>query len=83
MHTFKRILSHRLRTDKEERYTKFQIALQYLPDLDPETASRTLRRWIHNDPPLLTALRRMGYHTSQKYFTLGQVEILREYLGEP
>ena len=83
MHHHKRHLSHRRLPSHEDRYTKFQIAMQYLPDLDPNTASRTLRRWIHDDIPLQKELRRMGYHASQKYFTAQQVDILHEFLGEP
>ena len=83
MHLHKRLLSHRRLPIQETRYTKFQIALQYLPDLDPDTASRTFRRWIHDDTALQKELRRMGYHASQKYFTEAQVSVLKEYLGEP
>ena len=83
MHRQKRLLSHRRLLPQEDRYTKFQIVMQYLPDLDPETASRTFRRWIHDDIPLQKELRRMGYHASQKYFTAQQVDILHEFLGEP
>ena len=83
MHYHKRILSHRRLLQKEERYSKFQIAQQYLPELDPDTAMRTLRRWIQQDAALNTALRREGYLTRQRHFTARQVSILREYLGDP
>ncbi len=67
----------------EPRYTKFQIAMRYFPDDNFATASRKLRRWIRDDPPLNEALRRVGYHTSQKYFSQAHFEVLKEYLGEP
>ena len=50
---------------------------------DFATASRKLRRWIHDDPPLNEHLRRMGYHASQKYFSEAHFEVLKEYIGEP
>lgn len=64
-------------------YTKFQIALQYYPDCTEATASRRLRRDIHEDPTLLAALRQVGYRNLNKTFTDRQVSILREYLGDP
>ena len=67
----------------EPRYTKFQVAMRYFPDDNFATASRKLRRWIHDDPPLYAELRRMGYHTSQKYFSQAHLEVLKEYLGDP
>ena len=67
----------------EPRYTKFQVAMRYFPDDNFATASRKLRRWIHDDPPLNEELRRMGYHTSQKYFSQAHLEVLKEYLGDP
>ena len=67
----------------EPRYTKFQVAMRYFPDDNFATASRKLRRWIHDDPPLKEHLRRMGYHASQKYFSQAHLEVLKEYIGEP
>ena len=64
-------------------FTKFQIALQYYPDCSEQTASRYLRRDIHEDPALLAALRKVGYRNTRKKFSERQVQILREYLGEP
>ena len=83
MHFHKRILSRRRLLNREEHYTKIQIALQYLPELDPDTAMRTLRRWIQQDTALNTALCREGYTPRQRHFTARQVSILREYLGDP
>lgn len=66
-------------------YTKFQIALQYFPHLidRPDSASRSLRRWMHNARGLIPALQATGYRESQQYFSDRQVQILHEYLGEP
>lgn len=66
-------------------YTKFQLALQYYPELidNPELASRRFRRDIHTDQPLMNALAKTGYRRMQQKLTPRQVEIIREYIGDP
>lgn len=67
----------------EPRYTKFQIAMRYFPDDNFATASRKLRRWIHDDCELIDTLRKTGYHALQRHFTENQVKILNDFIGEP
>lgn len=67
----------------EPRYTKFQVAMLYFPDDSYDTASRKLRRWIGGDPPLREALLRTDYRTRQRHFTETQLNLLKEYFGEP
>ena len=67
----------------EPRYTKFQVAMLYFPDDSYDTASRKLRRWIGGDLPLKEALRRTGYRTTQRHFKESQLNLLKEYFGDP
>lgn len=67
----------------EPCYSKFQVAMQYFPDDRYDTASRKLRRWIRDDPPLQEALRRTGYRTTQRHFTETHLNLLKEYFGDP
>lgn len=64
-------------------YTKFQIALQYFPELDERSARRKLNRWINQASGLRQALDRTGYHPQQHGFTHKQLLLLYDYLGEP
>ena len=66
-------------------YTKFQIALQYFPHLidNPESASRSLRRWMNHCKGLNEALKDTGYSNQQQYFSDRQVQIIHDFLGEP
>ncbi len=67
----------------EPRYTKFQIAMLYFPEDSYDTASRKLRRWIHDDLPLKEALLGTGYRARQRHFTETHLNLLKEYFGEP
>lgn len=64
-------------------YTKYQIALRYFPDLNPDSASRRLRRWMHSVKGLKPALKEAGYSDRQQFFSERQIAILYEFLGEP
>lgn len=66
-------------------FTKFQIALQYFPELmdRPKVALQKLRRWIRQSEGLCEALARTGYRQQQLTFSKRQVELIYEYLGEP
>ena len=55
----------------------------YFPDDSYDTASRKLRRWIGGDLPLKEALRRTGYRTTQRHFKESQLNLLKEYFGDP
>ncbi len=66
-------------------YTKFQIALQYFPDLmdRPATAIKRLYRMIERCTELKSKLLQTGYRPSAKILTPRQVALIYEYLGEP
>ena len=66
-------------------YSKFQIALQYFPHLidRPESASRSLRRWMNQCKGLNQALADTGYSPKQQSFSDRQVQIIHEFLGDP
>ena len=68
-----------------EQYTKFQIALQYFPDLidRPKVATRRLSNWIRDDQRLSAALQETGYRKYNRHFTAHQVELIRQYIGDP
>ena len=73
----------RLRTIASDKYTKFQIAMQYFPDKSYATASRNLRYWIASDKALRDALHATGYRDRGKYLTEEQYQILIDHVGEP
>ena len=66
-------------------YTKFQLAAQYFPESmdNAKVAVRRLIRWMDSCHGLIPALLKAGYHRNQKHFTMRQVEIVYDYLGEP
>lgn len=64
-------------------YGKSELALCYMPHLRPETAARTLRRWIHMCPHLQECLTQTGYTPTQKLLTPLQVKYIVEHLGVP
>lgn len=66
-------------------YTKFQIALQYFPQLmdKPDLAVHRLRQWIVRNHELMARLKAVGYSTKSKRFSKRQRDLIYEYLGEP
>jgi len=68
---------------KLKSYSKKELALAYAPDLSVTSALRRLRQWINDDHPLLEALIQAGYRPEQRVFTLRQVKILFDFIGEP
>lgn len=66
-------------------FTKFQIALQYFPELmdRPGTASKRLYRMIDRCGELKRNLEKTGYSRFSKRFTSRQVALIYEYLGDP
>lgn len=64
--------------------TKQELALRYFPNASSgKVANDKLRRWINRCTPLLMAMAKAGYRTTEKNFTPRQVELITEYLGEP
>lgn len=68
---------------KLKSYSKKELALAYAPDLTLTSALRRLRQWINDDHPLLEALTQAGYRPEQRIFTIKQVEIIFNFIGEP
>ena len=49
----------------------------------PHSAVKRLMQWISINPALKDAQRATGYHKHQKVFTIRQVQLIFEHLGEP
>ena len=64
-------------------YGKAELALLYLPCSSPESAVKTLNRWINGCPQLQDELRSMQYHPRRHTFLKAEVEAIVRHLGEP
>lgn len=63
--------------------SKGQLAQLYAPDLKPGSAVNRLMKWIAMQPELLERLRQSGYEPRLRVFTVRQVELIFQYLGQP
>ena len=64
-------------------YGKAELALLYQPCSTPETAVKTLNRWIKGCPMLVTELASMNYNPKRRTFLRPEVEAIVKHLGEP
>ena len=64
-------------------YGKAELALLYQPCSSPETAQKTLYRWIIGCPPLMAELKKMNYNPKRRTFLIPEVEAIVKHLGEP
>jgi hypothetical protein len=64
-------------------YGKAELALLYQPSSSPETAMKTLYRWIKGCPLLLSELEAMHYNPRRRTFLKPEVEAIVRHLGEP
>ena len=64
-------------------YTKRELAMLYFPKLPPKTATNKLARWIRNSEELSRLLAEAGYNPANKFFTVRQLRIIYDFLGEP
>ncbi|WP_293713727.1 DUF4248 domain-containing protein [uncultured Parabacteroides sp.] len=64
-------------------YGFMELAMLYNPDLQPTSAANALRRWIHYNPKLISALEEVGWRKGQRKLTPLQTEQVRRFLGEP
>jgi len=64
-------------------YGKSELALLYCPNSRPESAMKTLSRWIKGCPPLLAELTALNYNNRRKIFFSHEVEAIVRHLGEP
>lgn len=64
-------------------YSKSELAQAYAPDITVHAAVNRLMAWIKLNEPLYEALKQHGYVDNRRLFTVRQVELIFEYLGEP
>lgn len=64
-------------------YSKRELAMAYAPDITAGAAVNRLMQWISLNRSLHRALTETGYHKSQKLFSIRQVSLIFEHLGEP
>ena len=68
---------------KPRPYGKTELALLYQPNSNPESAIRTLNRWINGCPQLMEELRALQYQPRRHTFLPREVEAIVRHLGEP
>lgn len=64
-------------------YSKAELGMAYAPHLTQGGAVNRLMSWINHDASLTEALSQCGYSRHQKVFTIKQVGLIFEHLGEP
>lgn len=64
-------------------YNKFELAREYFPSQSRHVAVNHLMRLINHCQPLIEALKREGYSHHNKTFSLRQILLIYEFLGEP
>ena len=64
-------------------YGKSELALLYQPDRTPETAWKTLSRWINGCPLLIQELKSMNYNPKRRTFLKPEVDAIVRHLGVP
>lgn len=64
-------------------YGKAELALLYHPYNTPETAMKTLYRWIKGCPLLVRELESLNYNPKRRTFLRPEVEAIVKHLGEP
>ena len=64
-------------------YDKAELALLYQPCSSPETAMKTLYRWIKGCPLLMQELEAMNYQPRRRTYLKPEVEAIVRQLGEP
>ena len=64
-------------------YGKAELALLYQPCSTPDTAMKTLYRWIKGCPLLMQEFRSLNYNPKRRTFLKPEVEAIVRHLGEP
>ena len=64
-------------------YGKTELALLYQPCSSPESAKKTLYRWIKGCPQLVADLESKHYDTRRHTFLRPEVEAIVRHLVEP
>lgn len=65
----------------EGRVSKVDTALRYFPGHSAETASRYLRRAIHDDPLIREELAAIGVRKRVHYYTPAQIVVLDTFFA--
>lgn len=64
-------------------YTFQELAMLYCPDTSPQTASKTLSKWIRQTLGLREALEAKGWRPQRKLLSPVLVSCIIGFLGEP
>ena len=69
--------------DKVILYSFKQLSMRYSPDLQPDSASKQLMRWVMYHPDLKQKLENAGWQKGARRLTPLMVELIYDSLGEP
>lgn len=64
-------------------YGKSELAGLYMPDIEPQSALKTIKRWIEKYPGLPEALTEAGLTPNDRRYTPRQVKLIVTAIGEP
>lgn len=64
-------------------YGKSELAQLYIPDIAPDSAAKSIKRWIEKYPGLKKKLKTAGLRPTDKRYTPLQVRLIVEAFGEP
>ena len=64
-------------------YGKSELAQLYCPHCTPESATKTLNRWIARCTAVRAELHALGYNPRRHTFYRHEVEAIVRHLGEP
>lgn len=67
---------------QQRAYTIKEIAVKYFPDIVPHNASRRLRLWIQDDPPLMEELLSLGYKHNQRLLSWACTRAILQRFGD-
>ena len=69
--------------EKDCTYSFKQLSMRYSPDLQPDSASKQLIRWVMLHPTLKTKLENAGWQKGARRLSPLMVSYFYECLGEP
>ena len=77
------IINHTSKMFTPRSYGKAELALLYQPSNTPNSAVKTLVRWINRCPMLVDELKSMNYNPRRHTFLKPEVEAIVRHLGTP
>ena len=77
------IINHTSKMFTPRSYGKAELALLYQPSNTPNSAVKTLVRWINRCPMLVDELKSMNYNPRRHTFLKPEVEAIVKHLGTP